>query len=128
MELVSKIRQRLEAKGLKEGSKEILLEASKRVVDANREMILMSLDLKNPKAHRQPNEKERFNFELRPIEESFDKAIEMLERSERWRIDMMNVRRRDRTPGFAAFENGAVVAYVFYEHNSDRAPHPDLEW
>lgn len=128
--LAGKIRERFEKHGLRGGAKSLLKEAGVRVIDANREVILLSLDLGHPKAHRQPGELEKFRFELRPFgPETMPGVVEILERSEPSRIDQVRLRLESRTPGFVTLEEGRVIGYVFYEENTpDRPPHPDLEW
>ncbi len=130
MSIVDKIRQRFEGKSAKEGAKAVLKDAASRVVDANREVLILKLDLANPKAHRKPKEIERYDFDIQPFEpKHFDPIAKMLQASEPSRIDQIRMRIDDGTPGFVTFEGGEVVAYVFYEANvPGRAPYPDLEW
>lgn len=130
MSILDRVVQRVRDKGLREGTKAILRDAGSHVVDANREVILLRLDLANPKAHRKKKELERYDFEIAPFEERhFDKIAAMLRSSEPSRIDQIRLRIDEGTPGFVTFEKGDVVAYVFYEANvPGRRPYPDLEW
>ncbi len=130
MGIANKIIERFQDKGLKEGAKSIAKSAASHVVDANREVILLKLDLSNPKAHRKKKEIERYDFDIQPFDAShFDPIAKMLRSSEPDRIDQIRMRLDDGTPGWVTYEDGEVVAYVFYETNAPgRAPYPDLEW
>ncbi len=128
--VVAKIRQRIEDQGPREALRSLAHDASLRVLDPHREIILMEIDLGQPKAHPQKGDRERCPFVLEDLTPAhYPRMIEMLETSERWRIDAVEQRRARGTPGFVAVEEGRVVGFFYYEHTvPDRPPHPDLEW
>lgn len=128
--IVDKIRQRFQDQAPRDAARSLLHDVAQRVIDPHREIILMEIDLANPKAHPQKADLERCPFVLEDLGPSnYDRLIEMLEASERWRIDIVQLRRSRGTPGFVAIEEGKVVGFFYYEHTTpDRPPHPDLEW
>ena len=130
MGLVAKVIEKLREEGPRDGVRSILREAGRRVVDSNRDVLLLRVDLTNTKFHRKP--KDPGPDELRLLR--FDRAslpgvVRMLRRAEPERIDSVRVRLGLGVPGFVAELNGEVVGYVFWvEHASKGIIHADMNW
>lgn len=127
--IASKVFQRYEEQGVEHAVKSLLDDAKQTVIE-HREVIIMTCDLSNKKAH--PTEKDKARHELVLHDfgpEWVDRCKAMLEASEPYRLEQLELRIKSNCPGFVITEGGEIVAYLFYEHNSpDRPAHSDLEW
>lgn len=130
LRLLDKVRQRYTEQGAAKATRSLALDAARRLVDPHREFILMEVDLAQPKAQPSAAERARCTFTIRDlVDDDYPGIIDMLRTSEPWRIDAMAERKARRTPGIVAYEDGKVVAYMFYETSApDRPVHPDFDW
>ncbi len=129
-ELSTRVRERVRAHGPRDAARSLAHDAARRLVDVNREIILMANDLRA--SHVGDVERARSALELRDLDaETYPLLLEMLAGDdEAWRVDVVEARWRRRTPGFVAMEGGRVVGFVYYATapRAGDAPHPDLEW
>lgn len=127
--VLDKIARRFEEEGPRHALRTLYDDALLRVVDANREIALMTLDMRQSKARLQPGEAERWRLTLRELDDAgYDDIERVLAGSEPWRADAARSRRGTAAQGFVAWAEGAPIGYMFYATASDPAPHPDLEW
>jgi hypothetical protein len=131
---VSRVRKVLDAvveKGPKEGARFVWERARTYLIDADREIVLLAVDLSDPKNHVRERD-QNLGFRLLPLEPTLVPRIEaMLATTEPARIPNLNDRLAQGMSGLVAELDGEIAGYVFYCTGSDDPTarvHPDLDW
>lgn len=132
MNVLAKAVARVREQGPRAAAASILDDARRRVVDTDREVICLKVDLTEPKNRlrkrdrKDPVEIRAFDRETLPalLEMTATHAPELTERVRKRYLEGML--------GFVAYEGGEVVGYTFYTpgHGGPGLPpvHPDLTW
>jgi hypothetical protein len=118
-------------KGPKEGARFVWDRARTYVVEGDRQIVLLKVDLADPKNH--VRDRDRLpGFELLELDHRLVPRIEaMLSATEPARVPNVTARLSQGMSGFAAEIDGEIAAYVFYTKGSDDPTlrvHPDLDW
>jgi GNAT superfamily N-acetyltransferase len=123
--ILDKIARRFESEGPRAALRSLYDDAVVRVIDANREIVVMAIDFAHPKARPQPGEVARWPITMRALDDAgYDDIARMLATSERWRSDAVQSRRGTGAQALVAWEGDTPVGFMFYSTES----HPDLEW
>jgi GNAT superfamily N-acetyltransferase len=133
---VSKL-ETLRARLSKEGPKSVLAwlgeEAGARLIDAHRELIVLEVDLTDPRNHSRARDA-RDATRIVPFDrESLPRLLEALERHAPQLVERVRARFLEGMLGFVAedAQRGEVLGYTFYTPGGDagaRLAHRDLGW
>jgi hypothetical protein len=129
--LFSKAVSAVVEKGPKEGAKFVWERARTYFVDGNRELVLLRVDLTDPKNHVRAKD-QAAGFELVEMSANLvPRIVGMLKSTEPARAPNVPDRLRQGMSGLVALVDGEIAAYVFFVPGSDdpaRTVHPDLQW
>lgn len=132
---LAKIASRLKEQGLGAGARSLARDLGQRVIDRDRTVLLLRVDLTDAAHLLRPRELatiEEQGLRLLPFDESQrQRVIELLEKSEPARIESVRVRLLQGASGFVFERAGEVTGYVFWVPGSDdprQRVHRDLEW
>lgn len=131
MSLLGKAIGAIADKGPREGVKFVWERAKTYVVDGNREIILLRVDLTNPK-NRLRSRDEKAGFRLHDLTpELVPRIEEVLRATEPARVPNLTDRLAQGMSGLVGELDGEIIGYVFYRAGSDDPSdriHPDLDW
>lgn len=131
MSLLGKAVGAIADKGPREGLKFVWDRAKTYVVDGNREIVLLRVDLTNPK-NRLRERDEKPGFRLHHLTPELIPRVEaMLQTTEPARIPNLADRLAQGMLGLVGELDGEIIGYVFYQVGSDdpgARVHPDLDW
>ncbi len=132
MSLLSKALGAVVEKGPREGARYVWARAKTYLVDGDREIVLLAVDLTESKNRLRDRDRETTGFRLLDLDRGIVQRIEvMLARTEPARISNVADRLDQGMSGLVAELDGEIAGYVFFTRGSDDPEahvHPDLGW
>jgi GNAT superfamily N-acetyltransferase len=130
--LFQKTLDRLRSDGPKETLKAALAGARRTALDLDRVVLVLRVDLMDPKNHLRPRDREKEVPRLLPFDRTtLPRVLEVASRHEPWRVKSVRQRYMEGMSGFVAEHKGEIVGYVFWTEGTDhpeRLVHSDLHW
>jgi hypothetical protein len=118
--------------GRAEKARAIIDSAAKRLVDLNRGVLVLKVDLTDPKNRLRPSDAMRDPPRLvRFDRRSLPRVLAAVEAHEPWRTGIVRERYLEGMSGLVAERGGEVLGYVFWTEGTDHpgcVVHSDLRW